>query len=140
MRELIIKNVPIVTFILFAAGQHKLKLSLFLLCRGLIQDSLVTEKSTKLSHRGLLYFMFIYLLGDTGGNHVHNSVPVFILCYSEFKLGSLRTRSRAEQHSDLLPIRHHVVCLAIGPYPIPELLLQRVGLVLPSSPIMTSGI
>jgi hypothetical protein len=95
MRELKTKDVPTVTFILFAARQHKLKLSLLLLCRGLVQDSLVTENSTKLSRRGLFYFMSVYLLGDTGGNHVHNLLSVFIFCYSEFKLGILRTRSRA---------------------------------------------
>ena len=95
MRDLIIKDEPIVTFILFAAGQRKPKLLFFLLYRRLIQDSLVTENSTKISHRGLFYFMSIDLLGDTGDNHVHNSLPVFIFCYSEFKLVTLRTRSRA---------------------------------------------
>lgn len=68
MRELKTNDVPTVTFILFAAGQHKLKLSLYLLCRGLIQDSLVTEQHETVPPWPVLFCPYIF--GDARGNHV----------------------------------------------------------------------
>jgi len=57
MRELKTKDVPTVTFILFAAEQHKLKLSLYFLCRGFIQDSLVTEQHETVPPWPVLFYV-----------------------------------------------------------------------------------